>query len=195
MFSGKYSILTCSFSASLVSLKQQTTFPSAASWVIVLCQCFVNLSIAHTQFTNILMAQLSMYGLTEKPIPLECRWIWQPCLSKLSLCLRRERERERVHGRFITAPLTILILTEFLWIQNADQCRDTNEWYLGFNISFEVPGVSLREGWSNALSSHLQQGTHFSLPARHSSISHEPVFVLYFMIRLLSFIIPPFRFP
>lgn len=105
MFSGKYSILTCSFSVSLVSLKQQTTFPSAASWVIVLCQCFVNLSIAHTQFTNILMAQLSMYGLTEKPIPLECRWIWQPCLSKLSLCLRREREREREFMGDLLLPL------------------------------------------------------------------------------------------
>lgn len=43
----------------LVPPQQQANFPSAASWVIVFCQCFVNLSIACTQFMNILIAQLS----------------------------------------------------------------------------------------------------------------------------------------
>lgn len=78
---------------SLVSLKQQTTSPSVAFWVIVVCQCFVNLSIAHTQFMN--TRSTAVYGLMKKPIPSECHRIWQLRLSKYCLHLRRERESSR----------------------------------------------------------------------------------------------------
>lgn len=132
----------------------------------------------------------AVYSLTEKLIPLERHQIWQPCLSKYCLHLRREKE---FTGNLLLPFWQILILTEFLWILNANQCRDTNEWCLGFNTSFQAPGVSLRNGWSNAISSYLQQDIHFSLLASSLGISHKPISALDFLIRLLSLIIPPFR--
>lgn len=138
----------------LVSPQQQANFPSAASWAIVFCRCFVDLSIACAQFMSILIAQLSaVWRRSSSP------WDAFEHGSPVWVSAVHAQMIEKVHGRFTATFQQIQILTEFLWIQNADQCRNTNGWGRCFSISFQAPGVSLRTGWSNATGSSCQQGT------------------------------------
>lgn len=63
--------------SSLVSSTPQSTLPSATSWVIVSCPCFVNLSIAATTAEE-RSHSTAVHGLAVELLPLECHSPGQP---------------------------------------------------------------------------------------------------------------------